>query len=294
MNLSEKKHLAKAKSVVSYLSSLGFIPIKSTASYYYYYSPLPGRNEKKPSFLVRKKDDRWNDRGRNKNWDDIISLAMQMNNCDFIKAVNILINNSEIVLAPKENVSSNNDSPAIIIEDIKDIQSKVLIRELKRRKINVDIACLYCKEGTVFFPQGKNPRKKHLFILFKNDLGGYECRNRYLKVSNTPKYYTTISGNEKDRDFFEGFMDFLSFLTFFKIERNINISYILNSLIYLPVLYDDMRQSGYNNMYLNWGHFAEESLIELRENRIPFEDKRDLYLMYDDINDMLRNYARLK
>jgi hypothetical protein len=293
MNLNEKK-LAKAKSVVSYLSSLGFIPVKSTGSYYYYYSPLPGRNEKNPSFLVRKADGRWNDRGINNDWDDVISLAMQMNGCDFKKAVNILMDNSEIVIEKNHEKNSTKEGPGVIIEDIKELHSNTLIRELKRRRVNVDIASLYCKEGLIRFPKGKNPERKSLFILFKNDLGGYECRNRFLKISNTPKYYTTIEGDTQDRDFFEGFIDFLSFLTFYKIERNKNFTYVLNSLIYLPVLHDDMKKPGFNNMYLDWGHFAEESLIDLRENRIPFEDKRDLYLMYDDINDMLRNYARLK
>lgn len=287
----ERKIEAKKVSVVNYLSSIGFMPIKETGSYFYYLSPLPGRNEKNPSFLVRKKDGKWSDKGINFKWDDVIELVMLLENCTFKQSIDILLGNiheTEIKEEVKENI------PSIVIKDMTEISSMSVINELKRRKINIDIAKIYCKEAFVVFPLSKtNNKKVHNFIAFKNDLGGYELRNRYLKISSSPKYFTRLKGRSLDKDIFEGFIDFLSFLTFNKTEKNINKSIILNSLIYLSAVYPDLNSEGLNNMYLDWGNAADLALKELKKDKIKYVDKRDMFLMYKDLNDMLRNYARL-
>lgn len=294
MKFSDKKSLVKAISVVDYLSSLGFTPVRSSGSYHYYYSPLPGRNEKKPSFLVRTKDGKWSDRGQSRRWEDVIQLVIEMNNCSFPEAVDILLKFKDIPTIIKPQKIEKDDTPSILIEEVYELHSFPLIYELKSRCINIDIASIYCQEAWIRFPKGNKPNKVHMVIAFKNDLGGYEFRNQYLKVSQLPKFYTTIPGTTPNRDLFEGFMDFLSFLTFYRIEHNHNNTYVLNSLIYINSLYDHMKQPGINRVYFDWDNAAEKHLTELKENDITYHDMRDLYFMYEDFNDMLKNHARLK
>lgn len=295
MKPNERILKAKKISIIDYLSSLGFNFLKDSANYYFYLSPLPGRNEKKPSFIIRKKDLKWSDRGLNNKWGDIIDLVMTMNNCNIHTALDILLGHYDIKKVINKEELNYNYEPAIIIDDVFELKSKSLINELIRRKVDVDIARLYCKEAIVKFPNSKyRPEKKYNFIAFKNDLGGYELRNRRMKRSNSPKFYTTIPGINEDRIFFEGFINFLSLLTLNGIDKTEDTVYVLNSLIYLPQLFSLMKTPGINYMYLDWGHAAEKKYQELKDECIEFEDCRDIYYLYDDLNDMLRNYARIK
>lgn len=295
MGPSGLKQEAKTIPIVSYLGSLGFFPLKESGSYYYYLSPLPGRNEKTPSFLVRKKDNRWNDRGINSHWDDVLSLVMNIEKCNLKKAIDKLLGAPKKIIGNGYRETFNNKSPAIEIKDVSPLKDNYLIKYLKRRKINIELAKKYCSEAIVVFPFSNfDPGKQHLMIAFKNDLGGYEFRCPYLKISSSPKYYTTIKGRYPDHDIFEGFIDFLSWLTYKNIEVPKNNSYILNSLIFLPFLYEKMTENGTNNIYINHGNAAEKSLLGLKENNVPFIDRRGDYLIYEDINDMLTNHAMLK
>lgn len=298
MKPDDKKKEARKISIVTYLESLGFNYTKSSGSYYYYLSPLPGRNERKPSFLVRKKDNKWNDRGIDQNWDDIISLVMKIENINYYNALDVLLEKRNDRFISFDKIDYNNESNkriSIIIKQVSELKNKILINYLLSRKINIDIAKFYCKEAWIQFPLSKyNPQKLHLVIAFKNSLGGYEMRNSYLKISNSPKYYTFISGENSDRDIFEGFINFLSLLTYKNILKTKNNVYVLNSLIYLPYIYDYLRQTGTNNLYLDYGNSAEKQINLLKENDIKFNDRRDLFLMYGDLNDMLCRYARLK
>lgn len=58
--------------------------------------------------------------------------------------------------------------------------------------------------------------KEYYGIGFKNDSGGYEIRNPYIKTSSAPKDIKTITNNAKEAVVFEGFFDFLSFITIHK------------------------------------------------------------------------------
>jgi hypothetical protein len=48
---------------------------------------------------------------------------------------------------------------------------------------------------------------------FKNDSGGYELRSEFFKGSNSPKDITAFKNRGKKVAAFEGFFDFLSFIS---------------------------------------------------------------------------------
>lgn len=293
MGPSERKLVAKSVSVAKYLATLGFMPERSTGSYSYYFSPIPGRNESHPSFLVRKKDGKWNDRGRDNEWDDVLSLVMKVEGCNFPQAIDKLVNIDGSVASPEPKVSKN-FSPSIEIDNIVYGFDFPLEYELKHRKINIYTAKDYCRQAFFRFPNSnKNPKKRHRAIAFKNDLGGYELRNSYLKVSTSPKYYTYLPGEGPDRDFFEGFVDFLSHLTANRMKKHKNHTYVLNSLIYLPLLFDTMKGEGENNLYLDNDNAADIHMKELDEEGIKYNDMRHIYMIYNDYNDMLVNNVKL-
>ncbi|MDM8255668.1 toprim domain-containing protein, partial [Phocaeicola barnesiae] len=94
--------------------------------------------------------------------------------------------------------------------EIVPLSSPVLLAYLQERGINPVLAKKECKEAR-FTHNGK----RYFAIAFPNMSGGYEIRNRYFKGCIAPKDITHILQQEpKNTCFvFEGFMDYLSFLT---------------------------------------------------------------------------------
>ena len=95
--------------------------------------------------------------------------------------------------------------------EIVPLSSPALFTYLQERGINIALAKRECKEAH-FTHKGK----RYFAIAFPNMSGGYEIRNRYFKGCISPKEISHIrqSGTARETCYvFEGFMDYLSFLT---------------------------------------------------------------------------------
>jgi len=95
--------------------------------------------------------------------------------------------------------------------EIVPLSSPALLAYLQEREINPALAKKECKEAR-FTHNGK----RYFAIAFPNMSGGYEIRNRYFKGCIAPKEISHIrqSGEQRNTCYvFEGFMDYLSFLT---------------------------------------------------------------------------------
>ena len=95
--------------------------------------------------------------------------------------------------------------------EIGPLSSLALLDYLSGRGINIPLAKRECVE--VHFT---NNGRRYFAIGFPNAAGGYEIRNRYFKGCVAPKDITHIrhKGDSLDTCYlFEGFMDYLSFLT---------------------------------------------------------------------------------
>ena len=91
------------------------------------------------------------------------------------------------------------------------LSSPALLAYLQERGINPVLAKRECREAR-FTHNGK----RYFAIAFPNISGGYEIRNRYFKGCIAPKEISHIrqSGEQRNTCYvFEGFMDYLSFLT---------------------------------------------------------------------------------
>lgn len=86
-----------------------------------------------------------------------------------------------------------------------------MLRYLQGRGINIELAKRECKE--LHFTNNGRP---FFAIGFPNMAGGYEVRNSFFKGCIAPKDITHIRQQGEPREkclVFEGFMDYLSFLT---------------------------------------------------------------------------------
>ena len=88
------------------------------------------------------------------------------------------------------------------------LNNPALLQYLTERKINISFAVQVCKE--VYFTTNG---KRYFAIGFENELGGYELRNRYFQGCLSPKDITHVKNGNDTCCIFEGFMDYLSYLT---------------------------------------------------------------------------------
>ena len=95
--------------------------------------------------------------------------------------------------------------------DIVQLSSPALLSYLQERGINTALAKRECREAHF-----TNNDKRYFAIAFPNISGRYEIRNRYFKGCIAPKEISHIRQSGEPRKacyVFEGFMDYLSFLT---------------------------------------------------------------------------------
>lgn len=206
MTIQEIKQIALA----DYLQSLGYTPVKQQGKNLWYKSPL--RNETYASFKVNTELNQWYDFGIGKGG-NIIALAAELYHSENVAYLLERIAERTPYIRPAsfsfgEQQSSN---PSFQGVQVGELSSSALIAYFQERGINIELAKRECKE--LHF---ENKGKSYFAIGFPNIAGGYELRNRYFKGCLAPKDITHIRHEGEPRTacyLFEGFMDYLSFLT---------------------------------------------------------------------------------
>lgn len=199
-------------SIKDYLNSLEIQPVTEKGSYGMYRSPL--REDNTPSFKVDYNANLWCDYGTGEGG-TLIDLVMKQNGCNAYGAICRLEQGDITSFSfhgkdlPERDTKRQAASP-IEIRRIQPLQNPALMRYLQERGISPGTAAPYVQE--MYYRIGGKP---YFALAFRNDSGGYELRNPRFKGS-TSKDITHIrqKGEQRDTCFvFEGFMDYLSFLT---------------------------------------------------------------------------------
>jgi len=278
---------ARQIDMVDYLSKLGHSPSKIRSFDYWYLSPL--RDEKTPSFKINRKLNCWYDHGIGKGG-NLIDFAILYHNCtvgEFLHQVNGISSfHLPLPLASKEN-EDNVESKIEILSE-RTISSFALKRYLSHRRIPIAIAKEYCKEVSY-----KLNDKEYYGIGFKNDAGGYELRNQYYKSSSAPKDIKTFHYGAKEAIVFEGFFDFLSFISIQKNLQSINANYVvLNSISFFEKARPFMEQHEQIKLYLDQDKTGQNySSYALSLSR-KYKDESQLYKNHKDLNDWVMNIGK--
>ena len=266
----------KTKDIVQYLESLGYPRDKkhSGQSYIFFKSPL--RNiEKTASFAVKIRTNTWFDYGVGRGG-NIISLCMELEHLSFPKAIERLTSiplYKNMIM--REYVEEAHKSSVEVLE-VKTLSSSELISYLKSRKID-EIAYQYIKEVKV-----NNKGKIWSAIGFLNDKNSWELRNKYIKISLAPKDITIIrSLKSKDCIVFEGFMDFLSYISYYNNITNFNV-FVLNSICLVGRVEWNMIQG--NIYYYGDNDKGGDECLRHIERGI---DMRHVFAPYKDFNEFL-------
>lgn len=219
-------HQIKRLSIRDYLFRQGIQPARENARCGFYLSPL--RAEHTPSFKVDYVQNLWYDHGTGKGG-SIIDLVMGLENCDKSQAIRLL-GNGEI--SPITSLAPASVIPTVSTLRIlahTPLQHAALVAYLRRRGVDPEIAAAYCRQ--VRYEINGKP---YFAIGFRNDAGGCELRSEHFKGGSTPKHITTFDNHADTCIAFEGFMDFLSYLTLKRAEPLRIDAVVLNSVVNLP------------------------------------------------------------
>jgi len=201
---------AKQIRLEEYLHSLGYSPVKRQGINLWYKSPF--REETEASFKVNTERNQWYDFALGKGG-NIIALASHLYATDSVPCLLKRIEEQAPYVRPV-SFSFRKQSftePSFQQLEIVPLSSPPLLAYLQERGINPVLAKRECREAR-FTYNGK----QYFAIAFPNMSGGYEIRNRYFKGCIAPKEISHIRQSGKARNtcyVFEGFMDYLSFLT---------------------------------------------------------------------------------
>ena len=200
--------------ITAYLESQGITPVRRLATYAMYRSPL--RDERHPSFKVDTEKNLWIDYAESRGG-SIIDLCMRLEGCTLPEAIRRL---GQMVLGRMENDCPRTESYRHAAESVSSCRKLIGISDdlpphlqdylSKVRCIDLGRAqpFLRCVRYEV---QGRT----YEVIGFANLSGGYELRGTgRFKGTLAPKDITPIfSDGRQPVCLFEGFMDFLSFLS---------------------------------------------------------------------------------
>lgn len=296
-----------------YLAAQGIRPAKDNPRYGFYLSPL--REERTPSFKVDYGQNLWYDFGLGEGG-TLIDLVMRMERCEAGEAIQRLerhidgmsvsslspsgFSSSRLVraiqncfaLAPQRRFIGKNPvpqrSPSIIVEKVRLLENPALLDYLMERGIDLDTARGHCSE--VHY---RVANKSYFAVGFRNNAGGWELRNRYFKGC-TSKAPTTRHGDYPTCLVFEGFMDYLSFLT---LKRNPTPPYnvaVLNSVTNLAKAVPFIASHEQVYAYLDNDEAGRKATAELKIVCRNLSDQSVHYRPHNDLNDYLRGRRPVK
>ncbi len=214
--------LAKQISLTDLLKKLGYTPTKTTRNDWWYISPL--REEKTASFKVNIDKNVFYDHSAGFGG-TTLDFVMKYNNCDIKSALELLKDNSFSFHQPIIMSSNIIQEPACKIQAIMPLMHPNLIQYVSKRNLNLKMAETYCKE--VHYTLNN---KTYYAVGFQNEVGGFELRNKYVKMCIGKKAVTYFNNKSKNIVLYESWSDYISFLTLYPNAEKQYDFLILNSV----------------------------------------------------------------
>ena len=225
----------KRYSIVEYLERKGIKPVRRTPAYALYRSPL--REETHPSFKVDTEKNLWIDYAEGKGG-SIIDLYMRLEGCTLSEAIRHLGRNApdDTAYSPQRECVHDTSKLGSIRQAVANGARRLIgisnTLPLHLQKYLTEERCINIEKSMPFLRCiSYEVRGLHYQAIgFANQSGGYELRNNgSFKGTIAPKDITPIFADRAEPVcIFEGFMDFLSFLSM--KEEIISHCLVMNSV----------------------------------------------------------------
>jgi len=276
--------------IVEYLERKGIKPVRRTAAYALYRSPL--REETQPSFKVDTEKNLWIDYGEGRGG-SIIDLCMRMEGCTLSEAIRRLGQNASLDAAyglskEKSDIDTSPVTPwqpsgaRKLIEVSDTLPSHLEAYLADKRCIDLNRARPFLK-CVCYEVRGRC----YQAIGFANQSGGYELRDdNVFKGTIAPKDITPIFTDRAEPVcIFEGFMDFLSFLSM--KEEITNHCLVMNSVsnVARTIRYLNDRHLTHIRTFLDNDEAGRRTVQDFIKAGFHVEDMNIHYKAFKDLNE---------
>ena len=292
---------ARQISIGAFLKSEGFHPanIRQNGKELWYSSPIRS-GDNHPSFKVDTVKNLWYDFGLGKGG-NALDLVCELKNLN-IKEALAFLDGSSLLLCPysvfqkqekflpageKEKMLGDKNKGFELLE-VSPITHKALLNFLTERKIALHIAKKYLLQ-VCFKPKTK---AESYYALAWACGDGYEARNKFFKgFIGTHKNIIELNlKNGNSLSIFEGYMDFLAFLSHYKKENFENSVIILNTVNLKQKALERIKAYNFSKIYLfldndEAGTVCKQFFTEAIKTT-PITDKSALYKDFNDFNHM--------
>ena len=281
--------------IVEYLERRGIKPVRRTAAYTLYCSPL--REETHPSFKVDTEKNLWIDYAEGRGG-SIIDLCMRMEGCTLSEAIHRLGQNA-----------SDNGTSSFLNDFVPNNSQPVMAVNGARRLIEISdtlpphfqeyltkVRCINLEKAMPFLKCiSYEIRGRHYQAIgFANLSGGYELRdNKTFKGTIAPKDITPIFTDRAEPVcIFEGFMDFLSFLSM--KEEITNHCLVMNSVsnVVRTIRYLNDRHLTHIRAFLDNDEAGRRAVQDFIKAGFHVEDMNIHYKDFKDLNEYHVSRAR--
>ena len=274
--------------IVEYLERKGIKPVRKTPTYAMYRSPL--REETHPSFKVDTEKNLWIDYGEGRGG-SIIDLCMRMEGCTLSEAIRRLRQNAsdDGTYSFLNDFVPNNTQPAMAVNgarrmiEISDTLPPHLQDYLTKER------CINLEKAMPFLKCISYEVRSRLYqaIGFANLSGGYELRDdKTFKGTIAPKDITPIFTDRTEPVcIFEGFMDFLSFLSM--KEEVTNHCLVMNSVsnVARTIRYLNDRHLPHIRTFLDNDEAGRRAVQDFIKAGFHVEDMNIHYKDFKDLNE---------
>ena len=276
--------------IVEYLERKGIKPVRKTPTYAMYRSPL--REETHPSFKVDTEKNLWIDYGEGRGG-SIIDLCMRMEGCTLSEAIRRLGQNASLDAAyglskEKSDIDTSPVTPwqpsgaRKLIEVSDTLPSHLEAYLADKRCIDLNRARPFLK-CICYEVRGR----RYQAIGFANLSGGYELRDdKTFKGTIAPKDITPIFTDRAEPVcIFEGFMDFLSFLSM--KEEITNHCLVMNSVsnVARTIRYLNDRHLTHIRAFLDNDEAGRRTVQDFIKAGFHVEDMNIHYKDFKDLNE---------
>ena len=288
----EDLSLIKRYPIVEYLERKGIRPVRKTSTYVMYRSPL--REETHPSFKVDTEKNLWIDYAEGRGG-SIIDLCIRLEGCTLSEAICRLGQNAlehtaycscsskrETSISPnqRKDITASGTRRLICLSDTLPPHLQEYLK--KERCIDLEKATPFLK-CISYEVRGR----RHEAIGFANSSGGYELRdNKIFKGTIAPKDITPIFEDKAQPVcLFEGFMDFLSFLSM--KEEVSNQCLVMNSVsnVAKSIHYQNERNITSVRAFLDNDDAGRKAVQEFVNAGFKVEDMAVYYRDFKDLNE---------
>ncbi|OOQ57370.1 toprim domain-containing protein [Mucilaginibacter pedocola] len=241
---------AKCIPMSTILERINSFPNKQDEKEAWYFSPF--REEKTASFHINNSKNVWFDFGDGKGGDTVEFVCTYLRkhgeDSTVPDALRWLSNMAPMPFKPNPPAKVKAEKPKWKLLKAVELQDLALSRYLQKRGISLPLAKQHLKKVEVEHVENKS----RMYALgFRNEDGGYELRNPFLKSCVAPKTISFIRGQTIKPDgvhLFEGFIDYLTYLTISE-GRQDDDAIILNSTSCVAQALSYIKGYGYSFAY---------------------------------------------